>query len=152
MNSLARKILFFSFVLLLGAVLVNSSFASEQEKEETSASVAPSGKEAIAQIDSLMEGFNQVSLKFMGMKIKKESASRQNMQGMMSSTQKMMRDMRYLILNIDSAAQDQKMMKDEEYRKNLQEMQETMEQMIEYLPTLMENMQAATERMIEMQE
>jgi predicted house-cleaning noncanonical NTP pyrophosphatase (MazG superfamily) len=146
MNRLSKKVCIFSFVLLLGAVLVNSSFA-QQEKEETSASVASGGKEAIAQIDSLMESFNQMGLKFMGMKIKKESATRQNMQSMMSSLQKMMRDMKYLILNIDSAAQDQKMMEDEEYGKHLQEMEEVMEHMIEHLPTLMEDMQGMVNKM-----
>jgi predicted ATP-dependent Lon-type protease len=150
MNSLSKKVLVFSFVLQLGTILVNSSFA-EQGKEETSASVAPNGKEAIAQIDSLMESFNQVGLRFMGMKIKKESATRQNAQGMIASTQNMMRDMKYLLRNIDYATQDQKMMKDEEYRIHLQEMQETMEQMTEHLPTLIENMQAVIEKMTQIQ-
>ncbi|MDH4222503.1 MAG: hypothetical protein OEV55_03070 [candidate division Zixibacteria bacterium] len=150
MNRLSKKVLVFSFVLLLGSLFANPGF-SEQEKEEMSTSVAPSGKEAVANIDSLMESFNQMSHKFMGMKIKKESAARQNMQSMMTSTQNLMRDMKYLLRNIDSATQDQKIMKDEEYSKHLQEMQGTMEQMIEHLPALMENMQAAIKRMIDMQ-
>jgi hypothetical protein len=150
MNSLSKKVLVFSFVLLLGSILVNSCFA-QQEKEKTHPTAIPAGKEAIVYIDSLMDSFDQMGLKLMGMKIREESVTRQNMQRMMGSMQNMMRDMKYFLHNLDSAAQDQKMMKDEECRKHFQEMQETMEHMIEHLPVLMENMQAVIEKMAQIQ-
>lgn len=140
MNSLSKKIMVFSFVLILSAIFINSSFA-QQEKEKKHSPAMPAGKETIAYIDSLMGSFNQMSLKLMGMKAKEGSEERQNMQRMMASLQNLMRDMKYFIHNLNSAAQDQKMMKDEKYRKHLQEMHETMEHMTEHLPTFMENMQ-----------